>query len=235
MPYRIVRLETTGSTMTDAAGQPPGTVIVAEEQTAGRGRLGRKWHSERGLGLYFSVVLDLSLSSDTLPALTLALGLAAREAIQQVAGVASDLRWPNDVLIGDKKCAGILVELQEATAIAGVGVNVNHASFPDDIAGLATSLRLATGREQSREDLLEKLLASIDAYASLMTTEGPDAILRLFAQASSYVHGRKVIVGEGETALEGTTDGLDPSGFLWLRTTAGARHLIRAGGVRPAT
>lgn len=234
MPYRIVRLETTGSTMTDAAGQPPGTVIVAEEQTAGRGRLGRKWHSERGLGLYFSVVLDLSLSSDTLPALTLALGLAAREAIQQVAGVASDLRWPNDVLIGDKKCAGILVELQEATAIAGVGVNVNHASFPDDIAGLATSLRLATGREQSREDLLEKLLASIDAYASLTAAEGPGAILRLFAQASSYVHGRKVIVGEGETALEGTTDGLDPSGFLWLRTTAGARRLIRAGGVRPA-
>ena len=227
MQRRIIRLAVTGSTMDDAAGQPAGTVIVADEQTSGQGRLGRKWHSEPGAGLYFSAVLELAQPA---PVITLAIGLAAREAVQQVAGVACDLRWPNDVLIGEKKCAGILVQLKGSKVVAGIGVNVNHTSFPSDIAGKATSLRLATGRSHSKDELLECMLDSIDAHIRLLTTEGADAILRLFTVASSYAVGRRVVVDD----LEGVTDGLDSSGFLWLLTNRGERRLIRAGGVRPA-
>jgi len=227
--FRIIRLESTDSTMKEAAGHPPGTVIVAEQQTAGQGRLGRSWHSEPGAGLYVSIVLEPVGEAAELPVITLALGLAAQEAVQNVAGVTCDLRWPNDLLIGERKCAGILVQLEGGVIIAGIGVNVNHTSFPEELAGTATSLRLATGREHSREELLAALLNAVSSYIALLEEEGPDAVLRLFARASSYVHGRRVQVGR----LTGITDGLDPTGFLWLREESGQRHLIRSGGLRP--
>lgn len=225
--FKIVRLDSVDSTMTSALGRPPGSVVVAEEQTAGQGRQGRTWHSARGVGLYCSIVLEMPQPA---PVLTLALGLAAKDAIERTAAVPCDLRWPNDVLIGERKVAGVLVQLHDTTAIAGIGINVGHASFPPDLAPLATSLRLATGRDHSREILLANLLDGVETYTALLAAEGPDAILRLFAQASTYVAGRQVIVDN----TPGVTDGLDPSGFLWLRTRDGRRILIRAGNVRPA-
>ena len=215
--------------MADAAAYPPGTVVVAGEQTAGQGRLGRSWHSERGPGLYFSAVFAPLQSNEPQPIMTLAFGLAVREAIESLTGVTPDLRWPNDVLIGGKKCSGILVEWQNGKVIAGIGVNVNHTVFPDEIAGIATSLRIMTGREWSKDELLDRLLESMANSVSLLTSQGPEAILRLFTQASSYVAGRRVIVDD----TPGTTDGLDPSGFLWLRRDDGKRQLVVAGAVRP--
>jgi BirA family biotin operon repressor/biotin-[acetyl-CoA-carboxylase] ligase len=223
----IIRLASTTSTMDEALRHPPGTVVVAEEQTAGQGRLGRSWHSERGAGLYLSIVLAVD---DTPPVVALALGLAVHEAIQTVTSVSCDLRWPNDVLVGDRKCAGILVQHHGDRVVAGIGVNVNHGEFPADIALTATSLRLAAGRPQDREALFIGILEAIETYTTLLAAEGPDPILRLFTETSSYVRGRRVQV-EG---VFGWTDGLDPTGFLWLRTDAGARKLIVAGGVRPA-
>ncbi len=224
--FQIVRLDCVDSTMTAALGRPPGTVVVAEEQTAGQGRMGRSWHSPRGEGLYCSIVLA---APQPAPVLTLALGLAAKEAIERTAPVACDLRWPNDVLLAERKVAGILVQLQEAAAIAGIGINVSQASFPPELAPHATSLRLATGTIYSRELLLANLLDAVETYTGLLAAEGAEPVLRLFSQASSYVSGRRVVV-EG---TEGVTDGLDPSGFLWLKTPRG-RRLIRAGNVRPA-
>ena len=215
--------------MKDAALHPTGTVIVAEEQTAGQGRLGRSWHSQKGTGLYFSAVVAPPRPSEPQPAVTLAFGLAVQEAIQKVTGVIPDLRWPNDVLIGDRKCAGILVEWQAGKVIAGIGVNVNQMEFPDDIARIATSLRLVTGREWSRDELLDSILAAMATYLAVLSEEGTNAILRLFAQCSSYVAGRRVEV-EG---VRGITDGLDTTGFLWLRRDDGKRQLILAGAVRP--
>lgn len=235
---RFVWLESTPSTMEEAsrlarAGCASGATVCAEEQTAGQGRLGRSWHSERGAGLYVSVVLRLPLPPERMPVLTLALGLAAAEAIAAESGAVCDLRWPNDVLVDGKKCAGILTQFQDGAAIAGIGINVNHAAFPAEIAPIATSLRLATGREQSREALLARLLEAVDAYAALLARAGAEPVLRLFEQASSYARGRRVVV-EQDPPLEGVTDGLDESGFLWLRLDGGARKLIVAGGVRPA-
>lgn len=226
------------STMEDALrlarqGCLSGTVAGAEEQTAGQGRLGRRWHSERGAGLYVSIVLRLPLPAERMPVLTLALGLAAAEAITAQTGLACDLRWPNDVLIDGRKCAGILTQFQEGAAIAGVGINVNHLSFPPEIAGLATSLRLASGREQSREALLVRLLEAVDSHTELLTRSGAEPVVRLFERASSYAIGRRVVVDQ-EPPVEGVTDGLDDSGFLWLRLPGGGRKLIVAGGVRPA-
>jgi len=216
-------------------GCPSGTAVAADEQTAGYGRYGRTWHSEAKSGLYVSVVLRLQIPAESLPVVTLALGLAATEAILSATGVPCDLRWPNDVMAAGKKCCGILVQLHEGAIIAGIGINVNQTVFPDELKSAATSLRLVSGAEQSRELLLERLLGSIDSFIRTLQVEGKDAILRMFSEASSYVRGRRVVVDQGSTSLEGTTDGLDASGFLFLRKTDGQRTLILAGGVRPAS
>jgi BirA family transcriptional regulator, biotin operon repressor / biotin---[acetyl-CoA-carboxylase] ligase len=216
-----------------AAGCPSGTAVVAEEQTAGQGRHGHAWHSEPGAGLYTSVVLRLPLSSDTLPVLTLTLGLAAAEAISRATDLQPDLRWPNDVMLGEKKTAGILVQLVDSVAIAGLGINVNHPSFPPEIANEATSLRLVSGRPHSREDLFVGLLQSIDSFTHMLVEGGRQPIIDLFSRHSTYVTGKRVRVDQPGGAIEGTTAGLDPGGFLKLRNADGKESLILAGGVRP--
>jgi BirA family biotin operon repressor/biotin-[acetyl-CoA-carboxylase] ligase len=236
---RLAWFETLGSTMHEAArmaaaGCHTGTAIIAEQQTAGQGRHGHSWHSEPGAGLYVSVVLRLSLPPDSLPALTLALGLATAEAIARVCDLSADLRWPNDVMIGDRKTAGILVQLVDSVAIAGLGLNVNHPAFPPEIAAEATSLRLASDRPQSREDLLVALLPAIDSFVKMLMEGGPRPVLDMFTRHSSYARGRRVRVEQPGGVLEGVTAGLNPSGFLILRADDGSESLILAGGVRPA-
>jgi BirA family biotin operon repressor/biotin-[acetyl-CoA-carboxylase] ligase len=211
----IHRYGTVASTMEIAATLPLGAVVVAEEQTAGQGRHGHAWHSEAGTGLYCSIVLEPR------PLLTLALGLATAEAI----GPGCDLRWPNDVMLGGKKVAGILVQLVDGRAIAGIGINLNQTRFPDGLE--ATSLKLHTGRDASAATILEALLDAVDTYAALDAED----ILRLFAQASSYAIGRRVVV-DGKT--EGITAGLTRDGYLVVRQDDGTDTLIVAGGVRAA-
>jgi BirA family transcriptional regulator, biotin operon repressor / biotin---[acetyl-CoA-carboxylase] ligase len=232
----IVRLSTTASTMRDASalavsGCAHGTAVVADEQTAGIGRHGHSWHSEPGAGLYLSVVLRLP---ETSPILTLALGLAAVDAIRNVAGVVCDLRWPNDVLAGGRKVAGIIVQMADSAAIAGIGINVNHALFPPDLAELATSLKIQTGRAIDKELLLESLLASIDDCCEILRSGGNAGLLRMFSTASSYVSGKRVKVDLGERTIEGVTVGLDDAGFLRVKRADGVVETILAGGVRPA-
>jgi len=234
----IHRFECVDSTMIRAAelaaaGAPSGTVVVAQEQTSGQGRLGRSWHSEPGAGLYLTQILRPKLDPVRLPVITLAFGLATAEAITKVAGVAVDLRWPNDVLIGGKKCAGILAQLADGVLLAGIGINVNHSYFPPDIAGIATSLRVASDREHDPETLLTCLLGTIEEHLENFFSSGPNPVLRAFTHASSYVQGRRVVVGEPPAQQRGTTAGLDPHGFLMLRRDDGALIRILAGGVRP--
>lgn len=240
MSAEIVRLGTVDSTMHHAtalaaAGCLHGTAVVAEAQTSGVGRHGHVWHSEPGSGLYLSVVLRLPLSPAELPLLTLALGLAAGEAIGLAAGLACDLRWPNDILARGKKVAGILVQVSDGAAIAGIGVNVNHTNFPEWIANEATSIRLETGHAADREALLQRLLASIEEICQVFLVNGKATILKLFANASSFAQGKRVRVdmGGGRT-LEGITDGLTEQGFLRVRRLDGTIETVIAGGVRPA-
>jgi BirA family biotin operon repressor/biotin-[acetyl-CoA-carboxylase] ligase len=220
-----------------AEGAPEGSVFLAEEQLAGRGRGANSWQSPRSTGIYCSVVVRPTLPPSEVLVLSLAAGLAVRAAIQQVdSRVTADLKWPNDVLIEGKKVCGILTEMNaEATRVryivVGVGINVNQASFPKDLP--ATSLRLATGSEWSRVELVAALLKSLEReYRELLEhSDARESILRCFAENSSWVQGKAVRIEENGSAFEGTTEGLDARGFLQVRTARGMQ-IVLSGTVR---
>ena len=220
-----------------ARGDPEGVVFVAEEQTAGRGRGGHSWLSEKSAGICCSVLLRPQMSpADTL-AISLAAGLAVRAAVEEITSLAADLRWPNDVLLEGKKFCGILIEMNaEPTRVRylvlGIGINVNQDSFPPGLKTEATSLRLASGRAWSRVELAAALLKSLHReYSALAEGHGRigDIICR-FEEASGMARGKKVRVEE-ESGYEGVTEGLDERGFLRVRTVEGMRTVI-SGGVR---
>ena len=221
-----------------AEGAPEGSVFLAEEQTAGRGRGANSWQSPRSTGIYCSVVLSARIAAirgfASFPCGWF--GGARCHSATVDSRVSQDLKWPNDLLIDGKKICGILTEMNaEATRVryivVGVGINVNQASFPKDLP--ATSLRLVTGSEWSRVELVTALLKSIDReYRQLL--EGSDAresILQRFAQNSSWVFGKKVRIEENGSAFEGTTEGLDGRGFLQVRTLHGLQTVL-SGTVR---
>jgi BirA family transcriptional regulator, biotin operon repressor / biotin---[acetyl-CoA-carboxylase] ligase len=236
-----VWLRETGSTMKDATaladrGEPHGTVVVAETQTAGIGRHGHSWHSESPGGLYLSIILRLPLAPETLPVLTMALGLAALRAVDDMAEVACDLRWPNDLLLNEKKLAGVMVQSADTNAasgvlIAGIGVNVNQTEFPLEIRSIATSLRIETGREHPKEPLLDRIVAESLRYASLLEDRGRRPIFDQFEARSSYVRGKSVEIDTPDRIVSGFTAGLDDNGFLLVQTPTGIETIV-AGGVR---
>jgi BirA family biotin operon repressor/biotin-[acetyl-CoA-carboxylase] ligase len=218
-----------GSTNVEAmnsasSGAPEGSVFLAEEQTAGRGRGANRWDSVPSAGIYCSVVLRPGLPPSEALILSLAAGLAVRSAVQQIdSRLTPDLKWPNDLLIEGRKFCGILTEMNaEATrvryVVVGIGINVNQATFPADLQATATSLRLATGTEWSRVELCAALLKSLHReYRDLL--QAPDArknIVRRFEGSSSSVKGRQVRIEENG-GFEGVTDGLDADGFLRVR------------------
>jgi BirA family biotin operon repressor/biotin-[acetyl-CoA-carboxylase] ligase len=217
-------------------------IWVADEQTAGRGRGGHRWHSARGDGLYVSVLVTPELPLERALWLSLATGLAAQQAILSTAGVRIDLRWPNDLLCGSRKLGGILVESVVAKApalryaVLGVGINVHHRAFPEEIAALATSLRLEGGKGVSRQALLIAFLRALDRELDELDREhagigsGPGVLAR-FTAASSWVRGKRVRVPE-EGGYSGTTAGLDSRGFLLVDDQKGIRRTVLSGGVR---
>jgi BirA family transcriptional regulator, biotin operon repressor / biotin---[acetyl-CoA-carboxylase] ligase len=237
--HHFYKIGSTNSTAMGSAaeGVPEGSVLLAEEQTAGRGRGANTWQSPRSTGIYCSTVLRPRLPPSDVLLLSLMAGLAVKAAIQQPdSRVQADLKWPNDILIDGKKVCGILTEMNaEATrvryVVVGVGINVNQTSFPKELQ--ATSLRLATGSEWSRVELAAALLKSLDReYRQFV--QGPEArasILRRFAENSSWLHGKKVRIEENGSAFEGTTEGLDERGFLQVRTAHGMQTVL-SGTVR---
>lgn len=219
--------ETLDSTMTAASrlgqeGCAHGTVVVADEQTGGVGRHGRSWYSEKGTGLYVSIVLRIP---QPVPVIMLALGLAAHDAIAKT-GLEPDLRWPNDVLVDGKKCCGVIAQLENGAIIAGIGINVSQTEFPSEFE--ATSL-LLTGAKATREDVLAALIEAVDIYCA----KPPAEIVRLFEASSTYALGRRVHVEEGD--FQGVTQGLDSNGFLTVRKDNGEVATVLAGGVRPCS
>ena len=216
-----------------SAGAPEGSVFLAEQQTAGRGRGANQWHSPQSAGIYCSVVLRPALPPSEALIFSLAAGLAVHAAIQEIdSRVKPDLKWPNDVLIEGKKFCGILTEMNaEATrvrhVVVGTGINVNQASFPAELQPVATSLRLATGTEWSRVEVCAALLKSLDSeYRNLLEKPGArESILRRFQESSSSVRGRQVRV-EDDRGFEGVTEGLDTRGFLQVRTPQGLRTVL---------
>ena len=225
---------------------PEGAVFLAGEQTAGRGRGGHSWHSEPGMGIYCSFLLRPPMSpADTLW-LSLISAIAVQDAVREITGMQADIRWPNDLLLNEKKFAGILTEMSSETtrvqhAVIGIGINVNHRRLPAELRRTATSLRIESGKEWSRVELVGALLRALDReYRGLVRTmTGPvrtpnlrfEPIIKRVESRSSYANGKLVHVDE-DGGFSGVTDGLDPRGFLRVRTDKGLRIVI-SGGVRP--
>jgi BirA family transcriptional regulator, biotin operon repressor / biotin---[acetyl-CoA-carboxylase] ligase len=221
------------------AGEPEGAVVVAEEQTAGRGRAGRSWVSERGTGIYLTLLLRPRIAPVQAPLLTMMAGISARAAVQAVTGLSVDLKWPNDLLIGGKKVGGILTEMHaEPTAvkfvIVGIGVNVNQETFPAEICGVATSLRVAGGKRQSRVEILLRLLREFEADYSRFVLQGSAAVVDKFSEISSYARGKRVRVTTGTEIYTGVTAGLTPEGLLRVERGDGAILTVIAGDVTAA-
>jgi BirA family transcriptional regulator, biotin operon repressor / biotin---[acetyl-CoA-carboxylase] ligase len=233
----------TGSTNTDALaaarqGAPHGSVFFTDEQTAGRGRGDHGWQSAAGQGLYVSVILRPSIAVEHMPLIPLAAGLAAAQAVGITAGREVDLRWPNDLLIGDRKTGGILVESKTeggapSFAVVGIGINVHQRSFDPDLSTPATSLDLESGRTINRQVLLISLLESLQHETwALQDTGLRAAITTRVAFMSSWISNRRVEV-HGPQACVGTTAGLDERGFLLVRTDQGM-VTVQTGGIRAA-
>lgn len=215
-------------------------VWVADEQTAGRGRGGHLWHSIVGDGLYMSVLIAPALPVSKALWISLATGLATQQAIREVTGLRADIRWPNDLLIDGKKCCGILVETAVAQtdaeavlryAVIGIGINLNHASFPGEIAPLATSLHLEGGQNVPREIILVALLRALDRELKLLSQPNTENLLNRFSNASSWVSGRRVQVSE-QGGYTGVTAGLNARGFLLVNCDDGTQRTVLSGGVR---
>jgi len=221
------------------AGDPHGTIVVAEEQTAGRGRAGRSWYSEKTAGIYMTALLRPQVSPVVAPLITMLAGLAVREAVLEETGLASDLRWPNDLLIGGRKFGGILTEMYAEPSlvrfvIVGIGVNVNQAGMPEEIAGIATSLRMAGGKAHSRLQLCVRLLRHLESYYNRFLAEGSEPIVARFCEVSSYARGKRVRISTAAETYTGVTDGLEPNGLLRVRRDNGEVQVVVSGDVAEA-
>ncbi len=222
------------------AGAPEGMVCIADEQTAGRGRGAHGWASPPGSGLYVSILLRPKIAPADVLWLSLAAGLAVREAVAQVTSLEADLRWPNDLLLGPKKFCGVLTELNaEVTRVRhlviGIGINVHQEQFPEDLRRQATSLRIETGKHWPRQDILAALLRIVHRETlALQEAAGlPDAarsILNRLERLSTWIRGKRVQVDEAG-GYTGVTAGLDDRGFLLVQTEHGPRTVL-SGGVR---
>lgn len=215
---------------------PEGTVVIAEAQTAGRGRLGRSWHSRREAGIYFSMVLFPKAPPSLAPLFTLATAVAMHNAVERYTGLDIDIKWPNDLLTGQKKICGILSEIQAEvdlvkTMIIGVGLNANHEELPEDIAGRATSLRIASGRIQSRIEILLEFFEEFETIYMDFERKGPRSIVDQWTRFSSFASGRKIEIHDGVRKITGVTRGLNPLGALKIEQKGGQIEEVYSGDV----
>lgn len=238
---KILRFESLPSTNTELArqaseGAGEGLSIVAEEQTAGRGRLQRAWSSPKGAGLYFSILLRPTIAADLWPLITFMGALAVGDALSEACDVNTDIKWPNDLLSGERKICGILAESVETptgrAVIVGIGINLTADAYPVELAGVATSVAEASRRAPERETLLAVLLRALSRWYSLLhEIDGPSKIAAAWTTRSSYASGKRVQVANGDEVWQGITRGVEPDGALRLETADGIR-LVRAGDVR---
>ena len=232
----------TGST-NDAARQlaeqdaPEGTLVLAEEQTQGRGRLGRSWLSERGAGIYASILLRPVLKPRDASVLTLVAAVAGSEAIEQACGLRADIKWPNDLLLSGRKCCGILSEMQAGGdviryVIVGIGINVNHSDFPEELGRRATSLRIEGERPYSRLAVLCEFLLRFELLYDELQRSNCLAVLQRWVDRSSFAFGKQVTVDLGSgRKLEGKTAGLSELGNLKVKLADGRVEEVMSGDI----
>jgi BirA family transcriptional regulator, biotin operon repressor / biotin---[acetyl-CoA-carboxylase] ligase len=220
-------------------GEEEGALVLAEEQTAGRGRAGHQWHSERATGIYATILLRPKLAPVQAPLLTMMAGLSAHAAVESATGLSVDLKWPNDLLVRGKKLGGILTEMHaEPTLVrfvaVGIGINVNQHKFPADLVATSTSLRMETGKTQSRLEVLVQFLRQFERDYRQLLTEGPQSVVKRFEEISSYARGKRVKVVNGRESFTGVTAGLEPEGLLRVKRDDGQTVTVIAGDITEA-
>lgn len=235
--------EVTGSTNSDAAelgrgGAPEGSVVVADAQTAGRGRLGRSWVSEPGLNLYLSVLLRPEILPSEAPQLSLVAGVAVAAALESV-GVRPQIKWPNDVLLGGRKVCGILTEIEAEAdrvsfVVVGLGVNLNSRlhDFPEELHDKATSLRIESGEAVDRAPVAARVLGELERYYALFRDGGFAAVAPEWERRTALVGRELTVSGAGEV-VTGMYAGVDTDGALLLDAsdTKGGVRRVLAGDV----
>jgi len=207
-----------------AAGAAEGAVVLAEEQTGGRGRMGRCWHSPQG-GLWMSVLLRPNPPAERATVLTMAASVAVAKAARKLAGCNATIRWPNDILIGAKKVAGVMVETRSSQElhgvfILGIGVNANCADFPEEIGQIATSLALHAGRTVRRADLARLILKLLDELYQQVLHGEHAAVGEEWMAMSSTIGQRITIIRNGRT-YKGEVVDMDPVAGLMVRLDSG--------------
>lgn len=219
------------------AGAPEGTVVVADEQTAGRGRRGRSWLSSPGSGVWMSVLLHPTVPPAQAGLLTLMSAVAVREAVRRETGLAARIKWPNDLLVGERKLCGILLELaadQEALrhVIVGIGINVRPPAggFPPDVAAAATSLEEASGRPCRRARLVAAICAQLETWYERALAGAAADVLDAWRRGADWL-GSPVTVVRPDGDLRGTAEDVAPDGGLIVRDETGRRHTVYAGDV----
>lgn len=239
--HKIIHYFRTDSTNSDAlrlaaGGAAHGTVVLAEEQAAGRGRFGRTWYSERSSGIYCSVILRPQLPPAAAPVITLAAGAAVHHAVASTTGLTADIRWPNDLLVNGKKACGILTEMSAEldrlhAVVLGIGLNVNHREMPSELTTIATSLRIEGGKHYSRAQILVALLKDLERHYRLLMDSGNTEIIERWTAASTYAQGKRIRVRTGSGDFLATTMGLESSGTLRIRRDDGKEESLVAGEI----
>jgi len=238
---RILYFPTTGSTndvASSLAGEPGafGTVVIADAQTAGRGRRGRTWFSPAGSGLYVSVIVAPSSSAAdperATTLLTLATGVALAEGVERATGLAPAIKWPNDLLVGRRKVAGILAEAFGDAVVLGYGINVGPMAYPPELRDRATSLETELGREIDRAVVTVETLAALAVRYTDLVAGRFDAILDAWRRRAPSHRGARVMWDTPAGPQSGITEGIDDRGGLLVRVAADRVERIVAGEVR---
>ena len=240
MDFIVKRFDSVGSTNDEAlklarSGAAEGACVVASEQTAGRGRHGRIWSSVRNAGLYASVVLRPTIDPQMLSLITLAAGIAVHDTLEAF-GASPDIKWVNDVLVKDKKAAGILAEAVETpiglAVVLGIGINLSSDALPAELAATSTSLSDIAGGRVVAAEVEATLFTQLDrVYAILCGDDGPRKIVEEWSGRSTYFMGKQVRATVGNEIFQGVTDGLEPNGALRVIRDDGSTSVVQAGEV----
>ncbi|GGE39000.1 bifunctional ligase/repressor BirA [Pullulanibacillus camelliae] len=219
-------------------GAAEGTLVVADEQTDGRGRLGRAWHSPKGTGIWMSCILRPTLSLERIPQLTLIAAVSIVRAIKKISGVQCGIKWPNDILFNGKKLVGILTELQAEiesvrAVIIGMGINVNvdADAIPEALKPIATSLKMISGVRQSREQLIAAIMSEFEGLYHMYLEEGFSIIKQMWEahalNIGQHIHAR---LANGDV-IHGIAQGINDKGVLLLQDDQGETHHIYSADI----
>jgi BirA family biotin operon repressor/biotin-[acetyl-CoA-carboxylase] ligase len=241
MNFTILRFDIINSTNIEALNQSKlgadeGLCIVARRQTAGRGRHGRAWISETDAGLYFSIVLRPKIETRFLPLITLMTAVAVHDTLTETFNLECDIKWANDIHVGDKKICGILAETADTpkglAVVVGIGINLKSSNFPPEIAEIATSIEAESEQKITSAELLQALTGFLDYhYEILHEARGAARIRQEWKRRSSYAVGKKVRVFLENETIYGTTGGIEENGALRVLTDTGETRIIQAGEV----